>query len=178
MAERATIARPYARAAFEFARDSARLAPWSCGLEVAAQIVADPRVAALTKNPRCTPAEMVELIGAVAGARLDASMHNFLSVLAENRRLLLLGEIGAQFERLRAEVENIVDVEAVSAVPLDEGQIGKLAGALSSRLARTVRLHCQVVPALLGGAVLRVGDLVIDGSVQGNLLRLATELEK
>ncbi len=178
MAERATIARPYAKAAFEFARDAEGLARGSAGREFAAQIVADPRVAAHTHNPRCPPAALVELIGAVAGVRLDGPMRNFLGVLAENRRLLLLGEIAAQFATLRAAVENTVDVAVTSAVPLDEAQIGRLADALSARLARTVRLHCDVSPSLLGGAVLRVGDLVIDGSLQGNLRRMATELEK
>ncbi len=178
MVERATIARPYAKAAFEFARDAGCLARWSAGLEVAAEIVADQRVAALTKNPRCTPVDLAELIGAVAGTRLDGPLRNFVGVLAENRRLLVLGEIAAQFARLRAAVENTVDVEVTSAVPRDEAQIGKLAGALRARLARTVRMHCAVAPSLLGGAVLRIGDLVIDGSLQGNLRRMATEIEK
>jgi len=98
-------------------------------------------------------------------------------VLAENHRLLLLPEISAHYEELRSAVENTVDVEVVSAVPLDTAQADKLKQALSTRLKRQVRMRTAVDSALLGGAVVRAGDLVIDGSLQGRLQRLATELE-
>jgi F-type H+-transporting ATPase subunit delta len=99
-----------------------------------------------------------------------------LRVLAENRRLLLLPEIAAHYEVLRAAVENTVDVEVVSAVPLSTAQADMLSQALGTRLERKVRMNTAVDPTLLGGAVLRAGDLVIDGSLKGRLQRLATEL--
>ena len=102
MAERATIARPYAKAAFEYARAAQAFAAWSQGLAVAASIVADPRVTALTKDPERTPADRAEFVIGVAGANLDAGMQNFVRVLAENRRLLLLPEIAAHYEAARA----------------------------------------------------------------------------
>ena len=176
MAERATIARPYAKAAFEYARRANALAQWSQGLAAAAQIVADPRVAELTRNPQWPAADLVSLIIDVAGAKLDPGMQNFVRVLAENHRLLLLPEIGAHYEVLRAAVENTVDVEVLSAVPLTPAQADKLSQALSTRLKRNVRMRTSVDPSLLGGAVLRAGDLVIDGSLKGRLQRLATEL--
>ena len=176
MAERATIARPYAKAAFEYARDANALAQWSEGLKAAAQIVADPRVAPLTKSPAWSAADLVGLITDVAGARLDAGMQNFVRVLVENHRLLLLPEIVAHYEVLRSAVENTVDVEVVSAVPLDAAQADKLRAALSTRLKRKVRMQTSVDSTLLGGAVVRTGDLVIDGSLKGRLQRLATEL--
>jgi F-type H+-transporting ATPase subunit delta len=176
VAERATIARPYAKAAFEFARDASALAEWSQGLKAAAEIVADPRVAALTKSPEWSAADRVSLITDVAGAKLDAGMQNFVRVLAENRRLLLLPEIAAHYEALRSAVENTVDVEVVSAVPLDAAQADKLQRALSTRLKRQVRMRNSIDSTLLGGAVVRAGDLVIDGSLKGRLERLATEL--
>jgi F-type H+-transporting ATPase subunit delta len=174
--ERATIARPYAKAAFEYARGASALAEWSLGLKAAAEIVADPRVAALTKSPEWSGAALVSLITDVAGARLDAGMQNFVRVLAENRRLLLLPEIAAHYEALRSAVENTVDVEVVSAVPLDAAQAAKLSAALSTRLKRQVRMQNSIDSTLLGGAVVRAGDLVIDGSLKGRLERLATEL--
>ena len=177
MAERATIARPYAKAAFEYARDANAFAAWSQALKTAAEIVADPRVAPLTKSPSLTSADLADLIIDVAGAKLDAGMQNFVRVLAENHRLLLLPEISAHYEELRSAVENTVDVEVVSAVPLDTAQADKLKQALSTRLKRQVRMRTAVDSALLGGAVVRAGDLVIDGSLQGRLQRLATELE-
>ncbi|MGO9932259.1 MAG: F0F1 ATP synthase subunit delta [Steroidobacteraceae bacterium] len=176
MAERATIARPYAKAAFEYARDANAIAAWSRGLKTAAQIVADPRVAALTKSPQCSAADLGGLIADVAGADLDAAMRNFLRLLAENHRLLLLPEIAAHYEELRSAVENTVDVEVISAIPLNAAQQEKLAQALSTRLKRKVRMQNSVDAALLGGAVVRAGDLVIDGSLQGRLQRLATDL--
>ena len=176
MAERATIARPYAKAAFEYARGAQAFAEWSQGLKAAGAIVADPRVAPLTKSPAWSASDLVSLITDVAGAKLDAGMQNFVRVLAENRRLLLLPEIAAHYEALRSAVENTIDVEVVSAVPLSAAQADKLEQALSTRLKRRVRMQNSVDSTLLGGAVVRAGDLVIDGSLKGRLQRLATEL--
>jgi F-type H+-transporting ATPase subunit delta len=176
VAERATIARPYAKAAFEYARAANATAPWSRGLKTAAAIVADGRVAALTKSPKLSAADVVSLVDDVAGADLDARMQNFVSVLAENHRLLLLPEIAAHYEELRSEVENTVDVEVISAVPINHEQQQKLSAALSARLKRKVRMQNTVDATLLGGAVVRAGDLVIDGSLKGRLERLATDL--
>ena len=176
MAERATIARPYAKAAFEYAHDANAFAQWSQGLKTAADIVADSRVAAYTKSPQWTATDLSDLIIGVAGAELDAGMQNFLRVLAENHRLLLLPEIAVHYEELRSAVENTVDVEVISAVPLDAAQADKLKQALSTRLKRQVRMRTSIDPALLGGAVVRAGDLVIDGSLKGRLERLATNL--
>jgi F-type H+-transporting ATPase subunit delta len=176
VAERATIARPYAKAAFEYARDANAFAAWSQGLKTATEIVADPRVAALTTSPAVTTAELATLVTEVAGARLDAGMQNFVRVLAENHRLLLLPEISAHYEALRSAVENTMDVEVISAVPLDAAQKEKLSAALSKRLKRQVRMQNSVDPTLLGGAVVRAGDLVIDGSLKGRLERLTTDL--
>ncbi len=176
MAERATIARPYAKAAFEYARAANASAPWSRGLKTAAEIVADKRVAPLTKSPQWSAADLGNLIADVAGSDLDARMQNFVSILAENHRLLLLPEIAAHYEELRSEVENTVDVEVISAIPLNGEQQQKLGAALSARLKRKVRMQNSVDATLLGGAVVRAGDLVIDGSLKGRLERLATDL--
>ncbi len=176
MAERATIARPYAKAAFEYARDADALDRWSHGLATAAAVVTDPRVAALTKNPQMTVEDLVSLVTEIEGPKPDSQLRNFVHVLAENHRLLLLPEIAAHFEQLRSAVENTVDVEVISAVPLDAAQADKLKSALSRRLKRQVRMQTSVDSALLGGAVVRAGDLVIDGSLKGRLERLGTEL--
>jgi len=176
MAERATIARPYAKAAFEYARDANAFAQWSQGLKAAADIVADSRVAALTKSPQWSEADLVSIIADVAGDKLDPAMKNFVRVLAENHRLLLLPEIAAHYAALRSDVENTVDVEVISAVALNSAQADKLSQALGTRLKRKVRMQTSIDASLLGGAVVRAGDLVIDGSLKGRLERLATEL--
>lgn len=174
MAEKATIARPYARAAFDFAKTQGQLAQWSDALATAAAVVSDPAVARLLNHPRVTSAQLVELIVDVAGVRVDQHARNFVATLAHNRRLGLLPQIAAMYEALRAEVENIADVEVVSAVTLDAAQQQRLVGALKTRLKREVRLHCKVDAALMGGAIVRSGDLVIDGSVRERLARIAS----
>jgi F-type H+-transporting ATPase subunit delta len=176
VAERATIARPYAKAAFAYAHAANTFAQWSRGLATAAEIVADERVAELAKSPTWSAAALAGLVTDVAGPKLDTGMQNFVRVLAENHRLLLLPEIAAHYEVLRSSVENTVDVEVISAVALNEAQAEKLKSALSTRLKRQVRMHNSVDATLLGGAVVRAGDMVIDGSLKGRLQRLATDL--
>jgi F-type H+-transporting ATPase subunit delta len=176
VAERATIARPYAKAVFEAALPGRTFAQWSQGLNAAAEIVVDPRVTELIKNPELPTADIADFIIGVAGDKLEAHMQNFVRLLAENRRLLLLPEILAHYEAMRAEVENTVDVEVISAVKLDPAQAEKLAGALNLRLKRRVNMRNSVDASLLGGAVIHAGDLVIDGSLKGRLQRLRTEL--
>jgi F-type H+-transporting ATPase subunit delta len=172
MAEKVSIARPYAKAAFEFARERNALGAWSEALSTASAIIADKRVAKLLSSPRITPDQLVGLIADIADTSLDEQGRNFLNTLAQNRRLDVLPEIAAIYEVLRAEVENTADVQVVSAVPLDDAQRQRLTTALQKRLKRDVRLHCEVDASLLGGAVVRSGDMVIDGSLKAGLEKL------
>jgi F-type H+-transporting ATPase subunit delta len=174
MVEKVTLARPYAKAAFEAARDSNALANWSQMLAAAASTVADGRVVKLLSSPRVQPSDLVELIAEASGA--DEHGRNFLNTLAQNRRLGVLPEVAAIYEELRAEIENVTDVHVTSAVQLDESQRRRLAAALKKRLKREVRLHCAVDAALIGGAVVRAGDFVIDGSLKARLERLASQI--
>jgi F-type H+-transporting ATPase subunit delta len=176
MAERTTTARPYAKAIFALARKNNRLTETSDGLTRAAETVLDPRVHALLGSPHVTASQLAELVAGIAGPALDENGRNFLSLLAQNRRLGFLPEIVALFEKMKADVENAVDVEVVSASPLSSDQESRYAAALQKKLGRQVRLHTRVDGSLLGGAVLKAGDLVIDGSIKGRLERLATEL--
>ncbi len=176
MADRATIARPYARAAFAHAREAGELAAWSKLLGSAAVAAADSRVARLIGNPHVTGDQLVALLTEVAGEVAGEAGRNFLRTLAANRRLGHLPEISAQFEILRAEVENVVDVEVIAAREIAAPQQKKLAAALVKRLGREVRLHTRIDGTLIGGAIVRAGDLVIDGSLKGRLARLASAL--
>lgn len=176
MADKSTIARPYAKAAFEAARDRGRLGPWSEALRVAAAVISDARVAPLLDNPRVTPEELAKLVVEVAGARLDDEGRNFVRTLADNHRLVVLPQIATLFDELKAEEEGVVDVTVTSAAPLDDSQRGSLVTALERRLKRSVRLQCETDAALIGGAVLRAGDMVIDGSLRGKLERIAYQL--
>ena len=175
MAEKATIARPYARAAFDYAKMQGALADWSAALAAAAQVAADPRVEPLLSNPEVAAEEVTGLIAEAAGA-VTGPVRNFLDLLAENGRLGYLPEITAQYEVLRREAEKVADVEIVSAMELDEAQQARLAQALRARLGREVRMHTRTDASLIGGAIVRAGDLVIDGSLRGRLGRLASEM--
>lgn len=177
MADRATIARPYARAAFAHAQAAKDLASWSKLLGAAAVGAADSRVARLIGNPHVTSAELVDLLGGLSKQAAGEGGRNFLRALAENRRLNLLPYIASQFETLRAEAEKIVDVEVIAAREIAKPQEKRLAEALKKRLGREVRMHTRIDESLIGGAIVRAGDLVVDGSLKGRLERLRSALQ-
>ena len=177
VAERATIARPYARAAFAHAQAQR---PWRAGRSCwtrPLKAAADSRVARLIGNPHVTGEELVDLLGGLSKQAAGEDGHNFLKALAENRRLALLPQIAAQFEALRAEVEGVMDVEVIAAREIAAPQRKKLAAALAKRLGREVRMHTRIDETLLGGAIVRAGDLVIDGSLKGRIERLGSALQ-
>lgn len=173
MAEIATIARPYARAAFEHAQAADGLGRWSELLAVASAAVRDERVQPLLGNPRVTAEALASFVLELAGqSGADDNTRNFVKLIAQNQRFDLLPEIAAQYEALRAEVENVVDVQLVSAIELTEPQRARFQAALERRLKRTVRLHSRIDAELVGGAIVRAGDFVIDGSLKGKVERL------
>ena len=176
MADKTTIARPYARAAFQEARGENRLGPWSESLHVASTVVTDPRVETLLGNPRVTSGELAQLLIDIAGPTLGDHGANFVRTLAENHRLAYLPEISTLFDELKDEAEKIVDVTVTSAAPLDDSQRKTLSAALERKLKRGIRMQCHTDPSLLGGAVLQAGDLVIDGSLRTQLNRITYEL--
>lgn len=176
MAEKTTIARPYAKAAFEFAFQTKKLREWSNALAFVALVAEDPRMAALIRSPRITRERTAELFIELGGERLNAEVRNFIQTLAENRRLDLLPEITVLFEQYRAEAERAVEVRLISAAPVSDEQKRKFAASLKERLKRNVELKVETDPSLLGGAVIRAGDMVIDGSVRGRLSQLAAVL--
>ncbi|MBV8341953.1 MAG: F0F1 ATP synthase subunit delta [Gammaproteobacteria bacterium] len=176
MADRLTIARPYARAAFGEARSDQMLAPWSEALAVGAQVVTDPRVQALLGNPHVTPEQLAQLVIGIAAAKLGAHGENFVRTLAANRRLGYLPEIAQLFDTLKDAAEGVADVTLTSAAAPNDAQKQRIVASLERRLQRKVRLHCETDPALIGGAVLRSGDLVIDGSLRTRLERIAYAL--
>lgn len=176
MAEKITVARPYAQAVFELARERDAYAGWSDLLAVAARVASEPAFSRLLGDPAMERGQLADILIELCGDQADESGRNFIRLLADNDRLAYLPEISMKFEQLRAEAEKIVDVEVTSAVALDEPQQQKIAAAMRERLGSNVRLHCEIDESLLGGAVVRAGDLVIDGSLRGRLDRLAGAL--
>jgi F-type H+-transporting ATPase subunit delta len=176
MAESATTARPYAQAAFAAARAAQAFAAWSAFLGNTSAVIGDARVRPLIGNPRVAAGQLVGFVLELAGVAGDSAQGNFLHLLAENRRLRLLPQIAAQYEVLRAAEEGQADVQVVSAMALTPEQEQKLAAALQQRLKRRVRLHVAIDKGLIGGAIVRHGDLVFDGSLRGRLGRLAAAM--
>jgi len=174
MAEATTIARPYANAVFDIADSKGELKVWSELLTVFAQCAADPDVENMIASPSVTDAEVINVLASVAGDDVSAEGRHFLMLLAENKRLSLLSEIAEIFEQLRAEAEQIMTADVSTAMALTPKQEKAISAALKKRTGRDVTLNVEVDESLLGGAIIRTGDLIIDGSASGKLNRLAS----
>lgn len=174
MADFQTLARPYAQAAFRQAQTES-FGSWSEALARLAAVIQSPQVRALVGHPLVARADLVDMLVSMAAS--DApSIRNFVALLAEYRRLPLLAEIAEQFEGLRAAAENRLDATVVAAMPVDSTQSAALQSALESRLQRKVTLRFETDPELIGGVVVKSGDMVIDGSVRGALGQLSRQL--
>ena len=173
MSQTLTLARPYARAAYQAARDTGSTGDWSQALAFAARVAADPTVDGLLGDPRLTRADAVALLSPEG---VGDQFRNFLGLLARNGRLKLLPEIAGLFEQYRAEAEHIVRARITSAAPMSEAELGSLTAALKRRFGRDVEVETDVDASLIGGAVIDAGDTVIDGSVKGKLARLEAAL--
>ena len=176
MAEATTIARPYAQAVFELAKGSGKLADWSNVLTTLSAATDDKTVSSLISNPNVSGEQLVDLLSAICGSKLDKESANFLKVLAENGRLNVISEIAANFDELKAEAEKTVKAEVVSAFKLSAPQQTKLEAALKKRLGCEVEINNTVDKSILGGAVIRAGDMIIDGSITAQLDRLSSDL--
>jgi len=178
MAELSTLARPYAKAAFEYANEKGAVDQWAGMLSLLAGLSDFDAVAELISAPDQTPAEKAEKLIAICGDALNEQGANFLRNLADNRRLPLLPEIHVQFNVFQAEQEKTLDVDVVAARAMDQAQQDRLAAALQQRLQRTINIKVSVDTTLIGGAVIRAGDTIIDGSVSGRLARLAEAINQ
>ncbi|MEM1403951.1 MAG: F0F1 ATP synthase subunit delta [Pseudomonadota bacterium] len=176
MAELSTLARPYAKAAFEYADAEHALDAWMAELTVLAAVVEDDAVESLLANPALTAQAQGEALAGLLGDELGESRVRFVHVLAENRRLGLAPHILQQFAQLKAAREQSVDVEMISAFEVAPEVRDRIADALSKRLEREVVVTTETDSGLLGGVLIRAGDLVIDGSVRGRLNKLAETL--
>src|SRR5262252_3398192 len=152
MAELATVARPYAEAAFEAALDKKSLGPVHDALQVLSAIAADPRVRSAMGNPKVTAAQKKELFASVAGASLEGVSRNLLGVLVDNHREELIGSIAEQFDELKREHERVLRARITSAKPLDEQQRADIVAALEKRYGKKIETELDVDPQLLGGA--------------------------
>lgn len=178
MSDLTTTARPYAKAIFEHALAENKLVEWSDYLLNLAQAVLVPDVTQFINNPSATTEQQIELLLAVSNSNAaeNTALDNFISLLAGNKRLLLLPKIKELYELYKSEQEKTLVVDVISFSTLSAEQEKKLVESLSTKLQRTISLHVSVDPSVLGGALIQAGDLVIDGTVRGKLHKLANEL--
>jgi F-type H+-transporting ATPase subunit delta len=176
MSEAITTARPYAQAAFDEAQKLNALKSWSEMLLSLAAAVNHPDVRAVVTNPRVAKKQVEGLVEALIGTGASEQQRNFVRVLADNQRLLVLPEIAAIFEALKAEAEKTVNVVVDSAFELSAAQQDKIVSSLKKRMGREIKLVCQINKELLGGIVIRAGDKVIDGSARTRLGEMANAL--
>lgn len=176
MAESSNIARPYARAVFELAQQQEDLAGWSERLELLAAIAADANVVSLAGNPRVSAGQLEELILGVAADKLNEQAVNLVKLLVRNGRIGILPEVARAYAARRAEAERVIEAEMITATEIDARQREQFTTALQSKLGRKVKLEFGVDRELVGGAVVRAGDWVIDGSVRAQLEQLVGAL--
>jgi F-type H+-transporting ATPase subunit delta len=178
MSDCTTVARPYAKGIFESALDKGELALWSEVLHVLADLVLVPDVQAFINNPASLPEQQVVLLQTFCFQKIKESdsVSNLIKLLAANNRLMILPGIKALYEYYRAEQEKTLNVSVFSFSEISATQQQKLIDSLGHRLKRSISLDIHIDPSVLGGAVIRAGDLVIDGSVWGKLQALRTEL--
>ncbi len=176
MIDNQTIARPYAKAIFEIAVDKSELKEWADMLEAAAMIVSDKVVQEKLESPMFTFDQTADLVYSIGKKFFNEQMHHALRVMAENKRLFLLPEILAAYSALCAEKEHVMQVEVVSAMPMAKAQEKKLKEALAKRYDKEIEMTIEVDSSIIGGAVIKMGDRVLDGSVRGQLDRLKEKL--
>lgn len=176
MSEPNTIARPYAKAAFEFAVEKQQLEQWSNMLTLLSLIFSDKSIQGLLDDPKVSNQQLVELAVDIAKDQLNEYGNNFLKLLSENNRLGLLPLIHQQFEHLKDEYLKLVEVDVTSAFELSEELQQKLAAALEKKFYCKVKLNTVIDPSVIGGALIRIGDKVIDGTVLSQLTILKNHI--
>lgn len=159
------------------ARDSGNYEMWSDRLQFLSAAVQAPELASVLDTPNITHQQRSELLEKVAGEKLDDNGKNFVRLLSENNRIDLLPDVAGIFEGLRAEAEGEIEAKVTSAFELQPDQSEKIAKALSARLDRKVKIVSEIDKDLIGGVIIRAGDLVIDGSVKGRLAKMNSAVQ-
>ena len=176
MAQLTTLARPYAKAVFDAAKEQNAVDQWDQALAFAAQVAADQEVKNILANPGLSEQRKAELFADCFEEPLPEALRNFLLILAESKRLALLPEVSALFSLYRADLERTVNLKVSTAYEMTAEQQQQLIDALSKKLERKVSLEAATDQSLIGGVVVHTGDLVIDASVRGKLARMAKAL--
>jgi F-type H+-transporting ATPase subunit delta len=177
MAELATIARPYAEAVFKLATEQNALPVWGEMLKFAGAVMSDPAMQAAIDNPKLGADQKAALFLSVCGDKLNVTGRNFIKVLVEAHRIVVLPQIEAMFAQLKNAAEGVAEAQIVSAIALTDAQVSELKVVLEKRFGKKIEAFVSVDPSLIGGARIVVGDQVVDGSIAGKLQAMATQLK-
>jgi F-type H+-transporting ATPase subunit delta len=172
-----TIARPYAEAVFECAKERGDLDRWSDMLKLLADVVTDPTMVGVIGDPLFGREDLADLIQQIGGDGLNSEGGNLVKLLVQNDRLPVLPEMVELYEQLKADHQRVLNAHLSTAYPLEPAEQKKIAAALTAKLGREVTVTSETDSTLIGGVLIRAGDMVIDGSVRGHLQQLANELE-
>ena len=176
MQEKLTIARPYAAAAFAYASEHGEVDFWATALSALAIAVSDQSLSRFIRHPRVSNAQIMDVMNDLLGERLHDATRNFVQTLADSERLDVAPQIAELFERSRAQAAGVVQVEVASAYPLADAESATIEAAIRSRVGKDCRVESSVDDSLIGGAVIRIGDAVIDLSMRGRLAALEQQL--
>ena len=176
MSEVTTIARPYAKAAFDFAVEQKAVDSWLEMLVFAAEVSKDSTLQQVIHSS-IAPDQLAQLFIQICGEQLNEYGHNLIKVMAENGRLSVLPDVLVEFTALKAELDKEVEAVITSAAALSDAEKTKIQKSLENRYQRIVRLTCQLDPSLMAGLVIKIGDDIIDASVRSKLTRLAEALQ-
>ncbi len=169
MSEQSNLARPYAKALFELAQDTGDFAKWSEQLSFLSAVSEDKHILEAIQNPGISKQQITDLLLDISKDQLDEQGQNLIKLLIRNERMAALADINEQFLMLRDEAEQVIEAQLITAAEVDDAQKQKIEGALSKRLGKTINLETLVDESLIGGAVVRAGDWVVDGSVKAQL---------
>ncbi len=176
MTDFTTAARPYANAVYDLAHESSELDSWSDALANLAAVVNDAQMSKLLDAPESGKSQKGELIIQVLGDKLNEQQQNLVKLMAENDRLKLMPDVLEQFEVARAKAENKVEAEVISAFELSAKQTSELVNTLKNKLGCEVTLTTTIDKSLIGGVVIKAGDIIIDASMKSQLNSLALSL--
>ena len=174
MAELATIARPYAEALFKAAR--ADLAAADAWLQPLAQVAENAQLQDFAANPNVNDAQVFDMLSGVAKVTLPEQGKNFLQTVIDNGRVSALPEIAAQFRALKNAQSGSSDALVQSAFPIEGAALADVSALLEKRFGRKLNATVQLMPELIGGIRVVVGDEVLDTSVQSRLEQMKTAL--
>jgi F-type H+-transporting ATPase subunit delta len=176
MSELATLARPYATAAFKRAKETASTTKWSDSLAFMVAVMTDQQIVSVASNPRVNKDRLAQLLLTICNEQIDSESTNFLKLLLQNGRLGLLPDIANQFEAIKAEDEGYIDVEVTTAYAFTKEANNNFSATLEKFLNKKIHMNVTLDKSLIGGVIVRAGDRVIDGSIKGQLQQLQKAL--